>query len=340
MPKTKIVATLGPASSSKSVLLKMMRAGMDVVRLNFSHGSLEEHQQRIDKIRELNCKYRRRIKILGDLEGYRVRVGVLKDPQGVLVKKGQMIVLTNQNLQGQDFIFPFDYQGPLSDIKRGSSIFIDDGKIALVAQGHGKNTLKAKVLVGGVIKTAKGINIPGARLKFKGITDKDIIDLQFCLKNKIDFIAQSFVRNAKDIFYLKEHIPGHGHQPLIIAKIEESQGVRNLDAIMKSCGGILVARGDLGVSLDIFEVPIVQKQIIRKCNKAQKIVMTATQMLESMTENLRPTRAEVSDVANAILDGTNYVMLSGETAVGVHPAECVDMMNKIICFIEKNRIYE
>ena len=340
MPKTKIVCTLGPASSSSSVLLKMMRAGMDVVRLNFSHGSLEEHQQKIDKIWELNRKYRRSIKILGDLQGYRVRIGNLASKDGVLVKKGQSVVLTNKTIQGQGNIFPFDYQGPLDKIKKGSLIFIEDGKIALVVEGHGNKVLKMKVLTGGVIKTDKGINIPDARLEFKGIAQKDIVDLEFCLKNKIDFVAQSFVRDKEDVLDLKKHISSVGHPPLIIAKIEERQGIRNLDEIMESCEGILVARGDLGVSLPIYEVPIIQKEIIRKCNRAGKIVMTATQMLESMTENLRPTRAEVSDVANAILDGTDYVMLSGETAVGAYPVECVDMMNKIIRFVEKSQNHE
>lgn len=338
MPKTKIVCTLGPSSASVNVLLKMMRAGMDVVRLNFSHGSLEEHQDKINKIRELNRKYRRHIKILGDLEGYRVRIGELGAGKSVLVKKGQALVLTNQHIKGQTDILPFDYQGPLGQIKKGSFVFIDDGKIALIVQGHGKNILNTKVFVGGVIKTGKGINIPDVQLRFEGMPQKDLVDLKFCLENKIDFVAQSFVRNAKDILNLKKHIPRDGHQPLIVAKIEERQGVRNLESIMANCAGILVARGDLGVSLPIFEVPIIQKQIIRKCNRAGKIVMTATQMLESMTENLRPTRAEVSDVANAILDGTDYVMLSGETAVGAHPVECVQMMNQIICFVESASI--
>ncbi|MCB9757078.1 MAG: pyruvate kinase [Candidatus Omnitrophica bacterium] len=337
MPKTKIVCTLGPASAGRSVLLKMMRAGMDVVRLNFSHGTLAEHQEKIDIIRELNQKYRRDIKILGDLEGYRVRIGQLKDPQGIMIKKGQEVLLTNKNVVGQSSILPFDYDGPLGQIKKGSYIFIDDGNIALIVQGHSKNTLRAKVFVGGVVKQGKGINIPDVHLQFKGFADKDLINLKFSLKNKIDFVAQSFVRSKKDIANLKKHIPKNGHQPLLIAKVEDREGVRNLTSIMDACAGILIARGDLGVSVPLYEVPIIQKQIIRQCNRSWKIVMTATQMLESMTENLRPTRAEVSDVANAILDGTNYVMLSGETAVGAYPVECVDMMNKIICYAEQHR---
>jgi pyruvate kinase len=337
MPRTKIICTLGPASEQSSVLLKMMRAGMDVARLNFSHGTLDEHQDKIDKIRELNRKHRRSIKILGDLEGYRVRIGRIKDKQGILVKKGQEICLTNKDIEGQGSTLPFDYYGPLGQIKKGSYVFIDDGNIALIVEGHAKNILKTKVFVGGMVKQDKGINIPDVRLQFNGVTEKDLINLRFCLKNNVDFVAQSFVRNKKDISNLKSYIPQNGHQPLIIAKIEDREGVKNVDSIMDSCAGILVARGDLGVSVPLYEVPIIQKQIIRKCNRAWKIVMTATQMLESMTENLRPTRAEVSDVANAILDGTNYVMLSGETAMGAYPVQCVDTMNKIIRFAEQYR---
>lgn len=337
MPKTKIICTLGPASEDSGILLKMTRAGMDVVRLNFSHGTLDEHQDKIDKIRALNRKYRRHVKILGDLEGYRVRIGRLKGEQGILVKKGQEVLLTNKNIEGQGNVFPFDYYGPLGQINKGSYIFIDDGNIALIVEGHAKNILKTKVFVGGVIKQDKGINIPDVRLQFKGVTDKDLVNLKFCLKNKVDFIAQSFVRNKNDILNLKKYIPKNGHQPLLIAKIEDREGVKNVDSIMDHCDGILVARGDLGVSVPLYEVPIIQKQIIRKCNRSWKIVMTATQMLESMTENLRPTRAEVSDVANAILDGSNYVMLSGETAIGAYPVQCVDTMNKIIRFAEQYR---
>jgi pyruvate kinase len=337
MPKTKIVCTLGPASANRSVLLKMMRAGMDVVRLNFSHGTLAEHQDKIDKIRDINRKHRRDIKILGDLEGYRVRIGQIKEAQGIVIKKGQEVLMTNKNVIGQGNILPFDYAGPLAQIKKGSYIFIDDGNIALIVQGHRKNILLAKVFVGGVVKQGKGINIPDVSLAFKGVAVKDVLNLKFCLKNEIDFVAQSFVRNKKDILNLQKYIPSNGHQPFLIAKIENREGVRNLTSIMEACAGILIARGDLGVSVPLYEVPIIQKQIIRQCNRSWKIVMTATQMLESMTENLRPTRAEVSDVANAILDGTNYVMLSGETAVGAYPVECVDMMNKIIRYAEQYR---
>lgn len=336
MPKAKIICTLGPASSNATALLKMMRAGMDVVRLNFSHGSHEEHLARINLVRQLNKKYRRHIRILGDLEGYRIRVGSLNEHKPIEVKKGQRIWLApDQNAIGGTVI-PFDYEGSLKDIKNGQPIFIDDGTIALVAEGIEKKMLKVRVMIGGFIKEHKGVNIPDAKLSFKGVTDNDRINLAFCLEHQVDFIAQSFVRSKADIVALKAHIKKGGCQPQIIAKIEEREGIRNIDAIIKVVDGIMIARGDMGVSLPIWEVPMIQKAIIRKCNKAHKPVITATQMLESMTEERLPTRAEVTDVANAIIDGTDYVMLSGETAVGVNPAACVDMMNKIIIFTEKN----
>jgi pyruvate kinase len=338
MPKTKIICTLGPASDGAAVLLKMMRAGMDVVRLNFSHGKLEEHEEHIKTIRILNKKYRRHIRILGDLEGYRIRIGKLKGGKAIELKKRQEVWLTPENIVGEGSLIPFDYTGPLGAIKKGQHIYIDDGNIALVSEGIDKKTLKAKVLVGGLLKEHKGVNIPDVKLAFKGLTSKDKVNLLFCMGHEVDFIAQSFVRTKADILDLRAFIKGHEHAPKIIAKIENREGIKNIDQILKVSDGIMVARGDMGVSLPIYEVPMIQKAIIRKCNKARKMVITATQMLESMTENRIPTRAEVSDVANAILDGTDYVMLSAESAVGHDPAGVVNMMNKIIKFTENNAI--
>lgn len=336
MPRTKIICTLGPASDRAGVLLKMMRSGMDVVRLNFSHGSLKRHLTRICLARELNKKYHRKIKILGDLEGYRIRIGRLKGGRPVAVRKGQLIWLTQENISGESSFIPFDYKGPLDKIKKGQQIYIDDGNIALIAQGCGKNKLKARVVIPGLIKERKGINMPGLKLSFKGLTLKDREDIRFCMENKIDYIAQSFVRDKEDILALREYLNGFRQKTQVIAKIENREGIRNIDDIIRVCDGIMVARGDMGVSIPIYEVPVIQKEIIRKCNRANKFVITATQMLESMTENHIPTRAEVSDVANAILDGSDYLMLSAETAVGLYPADCVDIMNKIIKFTEKN----
>lgn len=337
MLKTKIICTLGPASDKAGVLRKMMLFGMDVVRLNFSHASHEAHQNRICLVRELNKKYRRNIKILGDLEGYRIRVGRLKCP--VEVKKKEVVFLTSENILGEGNLIPFDYSGSLARIKKGQYIYIDDGNIALVAEECGKKHLKAKVAVGGIIKEHKGINMPDVRLDFRGVTQKDRGDIRFCLENKVDYIAQSFVRSKEDICALKGEFRGNLYKCQVIAKIENREGIRNIDEIISASEGIMIARGDMGVSIPLYEVPIIQKKIIRQCNQSRKFVITATQMLESMTGNRLPTRAEVSDVANAMLDGSDYLMLSAETAVGLYPVDCVDMMNKIIKFTEGNAKY-
>ncbi|MFH1347353.1 MAG: pyruvate kinase [Candidatus Margulisiibacteriota bacterium] len=328
--RTKIICTLGPASSSRTTLRKMMLAGMDVVRLNFSHGSYEHRIERIKIVRELNRKYRRAIKILGDLEGFRVRIGQLKDP--VLVERKDTVWLTQDETAQARYTLPFDCQGGLKAIKDGHHIYIDDGKICLQVTGRRKNALKTKVIVPGIIKTRKGINIPAAKLKFSGLTAKDMQDISFSVAQQVDLIAQSFVRNADDVLKIKKLLNNKNIK--VIAKIETREGVKNIDQIIKVSDGIMIARGDMGISIPIYEVPIIQKQIIKKCNKAGKFVITATQMLESMAENRLPTRAEASDVANAVLDGTDYVMLSGETAIGKYPVETVQTMDKIIKFTE------
>jgi len=334
MPKTKIICTLGPASGKGSILLKMMRSGMNVARLNFSHSTLKVHLARIRLIRELNKKYHLNVKVLGDLEGYRIRVGKLKGNQAIKVNKGQVVWLTQEDILGKGSLIPFDYKDSLNEIKAGQHIYIDDGNIGLMVLAREKDKLKAKVVIPGLIKGRKGINMPGVKFSFKGLTAKDKENIHFCIENKIDYIAQSFVRSKDDILIIKEYLKNYPRKYQIIAKIENREGIKNIDEIIKACDGIMVARGDMGVSIPIYEVPIVQKEIIRKCNRARKFVITATQMLESMTENHIPERAEVSDVANAILDGTDYAMLSAETAVGLYPVECVDMMEHIIKFTE------
>ena len=334
MPKTKIICTLGPTSSTTTVIRKMMLAGMDVARLNFSHGSHAEHKARIDIVRELNKKYRRHIKILQDLQGNRIRIGLLKNHQPVELKKRQIIWLTQENIIGEDDLIPFDYRAPLSVIKVGQYIYIDDGNIVLVVKAKRKTMLKTKVIIGGLLKENKGVNIPGAPLRFPVITERDKLDIQFGITHKVDYIAQSFVRNRKDILMVKSRVSEELPDCLIIAKIECREGIKNIDQIIESSDGIMIARGDMGISVPIYQIPIIQKQIIKKCNRAKKPVITATQMLESMTENLIPTRAEVADVANAILDGTDFVMLSAETAVGCYPVAAVKMMNDIIKFTQ------
>lgn len=334
MPRTKIICTLGPASDRSNVLLKMMHAGMDVVRLNFSHASLKGHLHRIRLVRELNNKYHRHIEILCDLEGYRIRIGRLKGGKPIEVEIRQAIWLTQENILGEGNLIPFDYKDPLNKIKKGQYIYIDDGNIALMVEACEKNRLKTRVVIPGLIRERKGINMPDIQLDFKGLTSKDKADVDCCIENKVDYIAQSFVRNKNDILILKEHLKDCPHKLQVIAKIENQEGIKNIDEIIAVSDGIMVARGDMGVSMPIYEIAVIQKMIIRKCNRMKKFVITATQMLESMTENLRPTRAEVTDVANALLDGSDYLMLSAETAVGKHPVESVNMMNQIIKFTE------
>ena len=331
MVKTKIICTFGPASSSETVVRKMMLAGMDVGRLNFSHGALKEMLVKINIVRRLNAKYRRHVLLLGDLQGHRIRIGDLAGP--VTLKKRQLIWLTRKRIKGTQVRIPFDYSGPLHSINKGQQIFIDDGNIALEVLGHVKDGLKTRVSIGGLLKEHKGVNIPGAKLQFKGISAKDVEDAAFCERHGVEYIAQSFVRTKKDILEVRGLLKANS-PCRIIAKIESREGISNIDEIIKVSDGIMIARGDMGVSLPIYEVPIIQKMIIRKCNRAGKPVITATQMLESMTENHRPTRAEVADVANAIIDGTDFVMLSAESAVGKYPVETVAMMNNIIKFTE------
>ncbi|MDD5455017.1 MAG: pyruvate kinase [Candidatus Ratteibacteria bacterium] len=332
MVRTKIICTLGPLSSSETVIRKMMLAGMDIARLNFSHGKHQELLRRISTVRLLNKKYRRHIKILGDLQGHRIRVGELAEP--LELKKRKTLLLTQEKIKGSNGRIPFDYQGSLKTIKKGRYIFIDDGNIVLeVIAGH-KHALKVKVVVGGLLKEHKGINIPDAKLKFGGISQKDVQDILFCEENGVEYIAQSFVRTPSDILDVRKYLKP-GSKCRIIAKIESKEGIKNIDGIIEVSDGIMIARGDMGVALPIYEIPVIQKIIIKKCNRAGKFVITATQMLENMTENPRPTRAEVTDVANAIIDGTDFVMLSAESAVGKYPVQTVKMMNDIIKFTEK-----
>jgi pyruvate kinase len=265
------------------------------------------------------------------LEGHRIRIGSLAQPIALL--KRQTVWLIQKNIKGSAGTIPFDYEGSVRDIRVGRHIFIDDGNIDLEVAGHYKGKLKTRVVAGGLLKEHKGVNIPEAKLEFGSISAKDKQDILFCKKHGVEYIAQSFVRTKKDIMDVRRLL-GRGSPCRVIAKIENREGIKNIDEIIKVSDGIMIARGDMGVSLPIYEIPIIQKMIIKKCNRAGKFVITATQMLESMTENLRPTRAEVTDVANAIIDGTDFVMLSAESAVGKYPVKAVAMMNDIIKFTE------
>lgn len=333
---TQIICTLGPASSHKEILRKMVSLGMDVARLNFSHGTHQSHLNQIKLIRLINRNRKKKVVILQDLEGFRVRIGCLKNfPQRQITLRKKQIVLLSNRLSGcQLDHIPFDYDGPITDIRSDQDIFIDDGNIHLRVQGATKRCLRARVIVPGVIKENKGMNLPGVKLRFRGIPDKDKKDLAFGLKNDVNFVAQSFVRNKHDALNIKAIIDQSKKPCLLIAKIENREGLQDLDGILEVVDGIMIARGDLGVSLPIYKIPVIQKLIIEKCKMHKKFVITATQMLESMTERIRPTRAEVTDVANAIIDGSHYVMLSGETAAGKYPVETVRMMNNISRFTE------
>jgi pyruvate kinase len=338
MAKTGIICTIGPSCDRNGTLREMIEAGMNVARLNFSHGNHTDHQRRIDAVKMINREYANKVKIMQDLEGFRIRIGSLKDGTGgtIELKEKQIVFLSNQTIKNTYQTIPIDYKGSLRVIKTGDYICIDDGNIALKATNTTDEFVQCEVVIPGILKEHKGVNIPKARFPFNGLSEKDRLDLQFGIKNKVDFIAQSFVRSSQDITDVRDIISEHDFNCRLIAKIENKDGIENLDEILDVADSIMVARGDLGVSLPIYKVPILQKMIIKKCNKQKKIVITATQMLESMTENLRPTRAEVSDVANAILDGSDYVMLSGETAIGKHPVETISMMKKIIDFTEQS----
>ncbi len=334
-PKTKIVATLGPASSSYTVLRKMFAAGLDVVRLNFSHGSHAEHFERIQIVRKLNSQYRRHIRIMQDLEGFRIRIGRFAEANSRLLKNRTTVWLTNDPQAEGPKTIPFDYTGDLGLIKPKQMIYIDDGNLSLRVKSTSANSIKAEVIEGGILKERKGINIPEAKLEFEGVTEKDKKDIEFGIEQKVDYVALSFVRDDSDVLEAAGLIKPKLPNCKIVAKVESREAINNIDRIIKAADGIMIARGDMGVAIPIYEVPIVQKQIIKKCNAAKKFVITATQMLEHMTEFSRPTRAEVTDVANAIIDGTDFVMLSAETAAGRFPYESVLMMNNIIKFTEK-----
>ena len=335
MPVTKIIATLGPASSNYTVLCKMFTAGLDVVRLNCSHGSLKKHLESIELVRRINKKYRRHIRIMLDLEGFRIRIGRFKGPKEKFLKNRTVVWLTNDSEAHGPKTIPFDYKGDLGRIKPNQLIYIDDGNLILRVKSTSANSIKTVVVEGGILKERKGINIPDVDLEFEGITEKDKKGIEFGIKHRVDYIALSFVRHENDVRkaaeLIKPGLPDCG----IVAKIENKQAIKNIDRIIDAADGIMVARGDMGVAVPIYEVPIIQKRIIKKCNAAGKFVITATQMLEHMTEHSRPTRAEVTDVANAIMDGTDFVMLSAETAIGLFPHQSVLMMNEIIKFTEK-----
>ena len=338
--KTKVVATIGPACSDKEVLKKMILAGVNVARLNFSHGTHQEQKQKIDTIKEARKALDKNIAILLDTKGPEIRTGKFEKNEATLTE-GQSFILTTEEVLGNETICSVTYKDIAKDVAVGDRILIDDGLIELSVVEISKNQVNCIVNNTGIVKDNKGVNIPGVRLNLPSITEKDYADILFGIENQVDFIAASFVRKAKDIEEIRTILKHNGGGDIrIIAKIENQEGLDNLDAIIEAADGVMVARGDLGVEIPQEQVPLAQKNIIKKCNMAGKPVITATQMLDSMMRNPRPTRAEVADVANAIFDGTDAIMLSGETAAGKYPIESVQSMTEIALAVEENIDFE
>ena len=332
--KTKIIATIGPSSSDINILKEMVIAGVDVVRLNFSHGEKEFHKQIIKNVRKISEELNVPVCILQDLQGPKIRVGELLN-DSIKLQDNEELKIVSKNVVGDSRVISID-NDILYDIKSNERILIDDGKIELRVISSSKNEVLTKIIRGGILLPRKGINFPESNISLSSITEKDIEDLHFGLDNDVDWIALSFVRSEKDIKLLRKLIMERGKETRIIAKIEKPQAIKNIDKIIKASDGLMVARGDLGVEMPMESVPIYQKKIVDKCNKAYKPVIIATQMLESMVEQKTPTRAESNDVANAVLDGADAVMLSAESATGNYPIIAVKSMEKIISSVERS----
>jgi len=333
---TKIVATLGPASRDRPVLLELIKNGCDIFRLNFSHGNHEIHGQTIKEITSINKEFGLSIGILADLQGPKLRVGKIHN-EGFDFEKGDILTFTNEPCLGTKDKVYMSYERFAKDVTKGERILIDDGKLIFEVEDTDKEqTVKLKALYKGRLKSNKGVNLPDTTISLPALTPKDEADLAFILTQPVHWIALSFVRTAKEISNLKERIKASGHRALVIAKIEKPEAVANIKQIVKASDAIMVARGDLGVEVPIEKIPIIQKSIIKRCIQKAKPVIVATQMMDSMITNYNPTRAEVTDVANAVLDGADAVMLSGETSVGAHPARVVEAMTNIIAEAESN----
>ncbi len=333
--RTKIVCTLGPSSNTLEGVENLFRAGMNVVRINFSHGTHEGHKKTIEYVRQVSKKYKYSIPVLMDLQGPKIRVGQMKDG-AQLLKEGSLVKITTEDVEGSSEVIPIDYKNLTTDAKEGNQILVDDGLLELKVIKKNETYLTAKVVVGGLIKSRKGVNLPDIDISMSSLTKKDIEDLEFGLSVGVDFVAMSFVRSARDVQDVISRIRAKKSNAGIIAKIEKPEAVNVIDEIIEEADGIMVARGDLGIEIPSEQVPIIQKKIIDRCRVMGKPVITATQMLDSMIHNPRATRAESSDVANAVIDGTDAVMLSGETAAGKYPVEAVKTMVKIIRSVEEN----
>lgn len=330
MKKTKIVATLGPASANKETIKEMILAGLNVCRLNFSHGSYDDHATAIKIIRELNEELGQNVAILADLQGPKIRTNEMEN-NGVLLDVGQDIKVLVEKVVGNKERFSINYSKLPQDVKPGERILLDDGKIVLeVKSTDGKSEIVCSVIQGGILSSKKGVNFPNTKISLPSMTEKDQLDLEFALDHNVDWIGLSFVRSARDIIELKYRISLRGSHAKVIAKIEKPEALECIDDIIHESDGLMVARGDLGVEVPFQNVPLIQKMLINKCVRHAKPIIVATQMMETMISNMTPTRAEVNDVANAVLDGTDAVMLSGETSVGKYPVEVIKTMTNII----------
>lgn len=330
MKRTKIVATLGPASSDKETLREMFKEGVNVCRLNFSHGAYEDHAKVIETIRELNDETGFNVAILADLQGPKIRVFEMEN-NGVLLENGKTITITTDKIVGTAEKIAINYEQLPADVQPGERILLDDGKLALeIISSDGEKNIEALIVHGGILSSRKGVNLPNTKISLPSLTKKDREDLDFALKQNVDWIGLSFVRSARDIIELKHLISAAQGKAKVIAKIEKPEAVADIDSIIKESDGLMVARGDLGVEVPYQNVPLIQKMLIKKCFHYAKPIIVATQMLESMITNISPTRAEVNDVANAVLDGADAVMLSGETSVGKFPVQVIKTMANIV----------
>lgn len=340
MKRTKIVVTLGPASSSAEVIEEMIKAGANVCRINFSHGTYDHALEQIKNIRAANKKLGTHAAILADLQGPKLRIGVVENNRVELIAGNEIIITTNECVGTAERIYITYPQFP-KDVKTGENILIDDGKLLLkVIESNGKDEVKATISHGGILSSKKGVNLPNTKISLPCLTEKDLTDLDFALSQDVDWVGLSFVRSATDIIELKHLIQKFDHKSRtkVVAKIEKPEAVADIDNIIKETDAIMVARGDLGVEVPMQEVPIIQKMLVRKCLEESKPVIIATQMMESMITNISPSRAEVNDVANSVMDGADAVMLSAETSVGNHPAKVVEAMTKIIEHVEKESL--
>jgi pyruvate kinase len=335
MKKTKIVATIGPISSSKEVLKEMIQQGLDVVRLNFSHGAHEDHKKVIEYVREIDKELGTNSSLLADLQGPKLRVGEMENGS-VMLEKGQKITISTTKQIGTNKVIYTNYKEFPQDVKAGETVLLDDGKLEFrVLKTNGKDTVECEVVQGGPLSNKKGLNLPNTKVSLPALSEKDLADLEFALSHNVDWIGLSFVRNAVDVKQLKEIIKKSGKHAKVVSKIEKPEAVEQIDEIISETDAVMVARGDLGVEMPLHEVPLIQKMIVKKCVVAAKPVIVATQMMESMITNSTPTRAEVADVANAVLDGADAVMLSGETSVGKFPVDAIRIMNNIVTEAEK-----